>query len=299
MINRHPRAARIAAVIAYFWSYFHPSLKVAFFENLYNRHQPQDQRVSPNHVSEFIDKWAQHFLEYGDLLDEHGGGMPDKVPPQAALEAVTLIKDGYDTYVELEGSKQGSLPLGHHRVKVHRWWTSLVHAFEDLPRLREIFRECKCSIDQLWQAMLKVDPGLTKRRVLYKWSLDLEDLHKRVYYGQLLFNMWLTHRAQGNIFYRGVYIDECRIHMGQSIRHGVMVICDKDDTRVSEIIETPWLKPHQEVTLHFIVAVNPQVGLWYISMTTGTTPPVDNRPVNRNLVTHPYQVGSMLHVCPS
>jgi hypothetical protein len=107
-------------------------------------------------------------------------------------------------------------------------------------------------------------------------------------------NLYLLHLPYGNIFYRGVYIDECRIHLGASLKHGVQVICDKHDSRVSEIIETPWLLPHQEITLHFIVAVNPARGLWYISMTTGTTPPIDNSPVVKNLTLHPYQVGSTL-----
>ncbi len=299
-MNRFPRQARQAAVVAFILSFLYLSatpVKLFFFRLFWNSKQPEGQRVSTNHELEFINKWGERWFETGELTDLHGGGMPVKVPPEIALEAVTLVKSGFETYVEVKNPKKVSAGAGHHRVRVHRFYTSLVHALEEIPRLRAIMREYGCTVDQLWQAMIKADPNLTKRRVYFKWQLSKDDKTSRRFYGELLFNLWLSYRAVGNLFHRGVYIDECRIHLGQSLKHGVRVICDKHDTRVDEIIEVPWLKPHHDITLHFIVAVNPTVGLWYISMTTGTTPPIDNTPVTRNLRTHPYQASSTLHAC--
>jgi hypothetical protein len=292
MVNKHELRARIVAVGAWFVSWFRPELKLAFFNKQYQDTVPEEERVSDKHVAEFINKWGQRFWEKGELTDEHGGGMPVKVPAELAQEAVTLVKYGYETYVDVKNPRKALSTVGHHRVKVHRFYTSLANALEELPRLREIMRQCQCTVDQLWEAMVRVDPDLTKRRVYYKWLLSKADKFERQFYGELLFNMWLSYMAIGNIFYRTVYIDECRIHLGAELKHGVKVICDKHDQRVSEIIETPWLKPHQEITLHFIVAVNPSAGLWYISFTTGTTPPIDNSPVARNLTLQPYQVSS-------
>jgi hypothetical protein len=297
-VNRFGLKARQTAVIAYILSLLYGATSAAktfFFWLVWALCNIEGERVSDNHVVEFIDKWGIRWLETGKLEDIHGGGMPVKVPPELALEAVTLVKSGYETYVEVHSTKKVKTETGHHRVRVHRFYTSLVQALEEIPRLKAIVRECECTIDQLWQAMLKADPNLTKRRVYYRWALDKEDKTSRRFYGELLFNMWLSYRNATNglnLFYRGVYIDECRIHLGASLKHGVVVICDKHDSRVDEIIETPWLKPHKEITLHFIVAVNPAAGLWYISMTTGTTPPIDNTPVTRNLTTNPYKVSS-------
>lgn len=293
--NRYGIKPRQAAVMAMILSFYYgetAQAKIFFFCLVWRLWAIEGELVSPNHMVEFINKWWRRWLDTGKLEDIHGGGMPVKVPPHLAQEAVTLVKSGYETYVEVQNAKKVKTETGHHRVRVHRFYTSLVQALEEIPRLKAIVRECECTLDQLWQAMVKVDPNLTKRRVYYKWALDKEDKTARRFYGELLFNLWLSYRAIGNLFYRGVYIDECRIHLGASLSHGVVVICDKHDTRVDEIIETPWLKPHHEITLHFIVAVNPEVGLWYLSMTTGTTPPVDNRPVRRNLTTNPYKVGS-------
>lgn len=297
MVNRHGLEARIAAVVAYILGRFAQVHKVNFFTKHYNDSAPIDDHVSENHISGFIDKWGKHFLEKGNLLDEHGGGMPSKVPTAAAEEAVKLVKWGYELWLEVTKKETAFSSVGHNRIKVHRYYTSLLHALADLPRLRAIMRECGCTVAQLWEAMLKVDPNLTKRRVYYKWLLSEKDKHSRQYYGELLFNIWLSYRAIGNVFYRTVYIDECRIHVGACMSHGVKVICDKHDELVDEIIEVPWLKAHQEITLHFIVAVCPAVGLWYLSFTTGTTPPINNYPVRRNLTTNPYMVSNRSPPC--
>jgi hypothetical protein len=296
MVNKHELRARVVAVALYFIGWLRPDLRVPLFNKWYNETVPLEERVSQHHIPEFITKWGSRFWDKGELTDEHGGGMPRKVPEDLARQAVTLVKYGCETYVDVKNPNTAFSTVGHHRVRVHRFYTSLAHALEEVARLREIMRACQCTVDQLWEAMVQVDPDLTKRRVYFRWALSKLDKFERQFYGELLFNIWLSYRAVGNIFYRTVYIDECKIHLGAELKKGVQVICDKHDQRVSEYIETPWLKPHQEIVLHFIVAVCPAVGLWYISFTTGTTAPTDNSPVTRNLTTHPYQVSSR---CPA
>lgn len=265
------------------------------FEQLWNQQVPEEEQVSEHHITEFINKWAGHFEKFGDVNDEHGGVMPKKVPTQLAMEAVTLVKCGYEMYVHMPDPATRRVMSGQRGITVHKFFTSMSHAVDMVPRLKEIVQECDCTLDQLWDAMVQVDSNLVKHRVYYKWKLSDENKRKRREGARQLFDLWSNYKLSHqnyNIFYRGVYIDECRIHLGQELKRNVHVLCDKHDSRVEEIIEIPWLKPHQEITLHFIVAVNPLVGLWYISMTTGTTPPIDNSPVNRNLTSNPYQVSS-------
>src|SRR5512147_3028043 len=123
-LNRFPRQARQAAVVAFILSFLYLSatpVKLFFFRLFWNSKQPEGQRVSTNHELEFINKWGERWFETGELTDLHGGGMPVKVPPEIALEAVTLVKSGFETYVEVKNPKKVSAGAGHHRVRVHRF----------------------------------------------------------------------------------------------------------------------------------------------------------------------------------
>ena len=102
----------------------------------------------------------------------------------------------------------------------------MVDALQRIPRLKEIVKETGCSLDQLWEAMTRWDPDLTRRRVYYKFLLSRENKVERQQKSQSLLNLYLEHLPSGNIFYRVVYIDECRIHLGASLKPSMLsMVC--------------------------------------------------------------------------
>jgi len=241
--------------------------KVTLFQLLYNDKASEQNRVHQELV--FIDKWGQHFLHHGNLLDEHGGGMPRKVPLELALEASTLVKRGYIVY-------QFHDPKSNVRIRCHEYFCDIDTAVEHIPRLKQIVQECNCTTQQLYEAMIAVDPSLVRKKRHYRMLLSKHQLFERQYTGELLFNLWLSDR---NLFKRTVYVDECKIHMSALAEAGVYVLCDKYDEEVDEAIETSWLRDRGDIILHFIAAVNAEEGSLYLNFTTGTTPPVDSQGV--------------------
>ena len=99
-VNRFGLRARQCALFAWILGFAFgeiPFIKIFFFRVLWAAWPVEGEHVSVHHELEFINKWGERWVNTGNLEDMHGGGMPAIVPPRLALEAVTLVKSGFET----------------------------------------------------------------------------------------------------------------------------------------------------------------------------------------------------------
>lgn len=247
------------AVLAYaVYAHVNHGLGERLFEVLYNSRVPEDEKV--RQVSSFIDRWGQHFMQYGHVEEVAHGGMPRKVPDAVAKEASTIVKRGYWAYSFT--ARDG------HRHKTHHWFPDIQTAVAFVPELQNIIRQCDCTPKQLLAAMMANDPNLHFRCRHFKLALTDKQKANRQFTAQLLLALYLSDET---VLTRAVWIDECKIRLSSMARGGFKVLCDAHDEEVDEVMECSWLGKGADVTLQIILAVNAQVGVLYCDFTTGTT----------------------------
>lgn len=209
-----------------------------------------------------------HFMKHGDVKDDPRSGRPVNISDEDALAASELVKAGRSISRK---TKAGP-------ITIIVYFTTVREAVTLLPELKQIMDRNHATPKQLYEAMKRADPFLTKRTIVLKPAFTAAQIKARVDFAKhLLREMGMVHTLRVQFWSRVVQCDEGRWTYNTKNKVSKQVLIDKRTTLLHDYITCPKIKGQEEMSVHFFMCVSPHPGfaqhngLVYWEFTTGTT----------------------------
>jgi hypothetical protein len=209
-----------------------------------------------------------HFLKEGDLKDGARPGAPHVIPVELALECSEALKAGRQI-------------VKHHKGTAYTlvtYFTQVREAIALVPLLKETMDKYDVDAHDLYLAMKRADPYLTRRAIFLKPAFTDAQLADRAdWCGRLVAEWQLPLAELRGILARFVQCDEGRWTYTVKTRGSKKVFIDKRTNLAHDYVTLPKINGDVEATVHWFMCVSPHPkfkhlnGLVYWEWTTGTT----------------------------
>jgi hypothetical protein len=220
---------------------------------------------------------------------------PKKVPDSVVRQCAAILKQGYQKSVTLTFGKRKRGVRQEEVRQYTEYYSNIKAACVHQPQLAQVCLQYNVSAAHLLRRMHQVDKQLVARRRDWKRALSQQQRDERMKAARSNLQRLA---AEGLTFLQRVaWIDEFSIWMVPKDPHQ-KVYCDAHDEGVHMVVPMQSVTKGDKVKLHIVLAVNFQLGAFYMEYTTGTTE--INKAIRRLHIQHkePYKVGGSSNVQP-